>query len=378
MNYLAGKGVNTFSFLTYNAGGDGDNVWPFISRNDKFHYDCSKLDQWGIVFDYGTKLGLHLHFKLQENELDDNLVGHAKKPQIVLESLDGGDTGPERKLYFRELIARYGHNLAMNWNLGEENTQSAEQQRAMAKFINETDPYHHNLVIHTFPDQQDTVYNALLGNQSELTGASLQNSWKSAHQKTFKWIQASAEAGKPWVVANDEQNPAYLGVPPDLGYRGYASVLKDGKKVDYDQHDIRKATLWGTLMAGGAGVEYLFGYKAVENDLNLEDFRSRDQTWDYCRIAINFFSRADINIEKMVNADELVGNLKHDNSIYCLAQKDSIYLVYLPEGGTASLNLTEIKGAFSLAWFNPRTGEFLNKNKKIKTGKALKLDCAHK
>ena len=30
VNYLSGKGCNAFSFLTYNAGGDGDNVWPFI------------------------------------------------------------------------------------------------------------------------------------------------------------------------------------------------------------------------------------------------------------------------------------------------------------------------------------------------------------
>ena len=35
--------------------------------------------------------------------------------------------GPERKLYCRELIARFGHNLALNWNLGEENTQSTEE-----------------------------------------------------------------------------------------------------------------------------------------------------------------------------------------------------------------------------------------------------------
>ena len=41
-------------------------------RDEKFNYDCSKLDQWGIVFDHGTKLGLHLHFKLQEQENDDN------------------------------------------------------------------------------------------------------------------------------------------------------------------------------------------------------------------------------------------------------------------------------------------------------------------
>ena len=52
LNYLAGKGLNAFSFLTYNRGGDGDNVWPFVEPDDKFHYDCSKLDQWGVVFDH--------------------------------------------------------------------------------------------------------------------------------------------------------------------------------------------------------------------------------------------------------------------------------------------------------------------------------------
>ncbi|MCI0541240.1 MAG: DUF5060 domain-containing protein, partial [Verrucomicrobiales bacterium] len=35
LNYLASKGVNSISFLPYNAGGDGDNVWPFIERGDK-------------------------------------------------------------------------------------------------------------------------------------------------------------------------------------------------------------------------------------------------------------------------------------------------------------------------------------------------------
>ena len=78
LNYLAGKGVNAFSFLTYNAAGDGDNVWPFIERDDKLNYDCSKLDQWGVVFDHATALGLYLHFKMQENEMDDDRGGHDK------------------------------------------------------------------------------------------------------------------------------------------------------------------------------------------------------------------------------------------------------------------------------------------------------------
>jgi len=51
---------------------DGNNVWPFIKRDEKLHYDCSKLDQWAVVFDFATEKGMHLHFKLQENEMDDN------------------------------------------------------------------------------------------------------------------------------------------------------------------------------------------------------------------------------------------------------------------------------------------------------------------
>ena len=116
LNYLSEKGANAFSFLPYNAGGDGDNVWPFRVREDKFHYDCSKLDQWGIVFDHGTNRGLYLHFKLQETENDDN---NKKGTKDVPASLDGGDLGPERKLYLREMIARFGHALALNWNLGK-------------------------------------------------------------------------------------------------------------------------------------------------------------------------------------------------------------------------------------------------------------------
>ncbi len=368
LNYLGTKGVNAVSFLTYNADGDGDNIWPFVARDEKLHYDCSRLDQWGIVFDHAQARGVFLHFKLQENENDDDRIGPQAKPGRVPESLDGGATGPERRLYLRELIARFGHHLALNWNLGEENTQSPDEQRAMAQFISDTDPYHHLIVIHSFPSQQDKVYAALLGKQSLLTGASAQNSWKTAHQQTLKWVRASAAAGRPWVVCHDEQNPANQGVPPDPGYQEFAGLNKAGRPVGYDLHDIRKNTLWGTFMAGGAGVEYYFGYQLAENDLLLEDFRSRDQSWDYCRIALDFFRDHKIPLTQMTNADELVGNAAQDNSVYCLAQPGQLYLVYLPKGGAATLDLAAAPGAFTVAWFNPRDGGALKSAGKITGG----------
>jgi len=344
VNYLSSTGCNAFSFLTYNAGGDGDNVWPFIERGEKLHYDCSKLDQWQVVFDHATNKGMFLHFKLQETEIDDS------GPT----ALDGGDLGPERRLYLREMVARFGHNLALNWNLGEENTQSPEQQRAMAQYLREIDPYDHHIVVHTYPNRQDQVYGQLLGDQSELTGASLQNSnVRDCHWQTLKWVERSREAGKPWVVAFDEPGDASFGTPPDPDWPGMDRLKNKGPSI----HAVRKQALWGTLMAGGMGVEYYFGYRLPENDLVCEDWRSRAQTWKYSAIALDFFREHEVPYWEMTNRNDLIGADPKKNEGYCLAKPGELYLVYLPHRtDDAVLDLTGQDGAYKLSWFNPRTG----------------------
>jgi hypothetical protein len=361
LNYLAGQGVNAFSFLTYNAGGDGDDVWPFVERDSKLHYDCSKLDQWQVVFDHAQSLGLHLHFKTQETEIDDQRHEHAREARVIPEALDGGATGVERRLYYRELVARFGHELALTWNLGEENSQTPEEQRAMAAAFSELDPYHHLVVIHTYPDEQDRVYAPLLGSGSALTGASLQNHWDEAHQRVLKWRRESAKAGKPWVVANDEQGDAALGVPPDPGFDGFSGRAKEKKGREYDLHDVRRYTLWGTLLAGGAGVEYYFGYSLPQNDLRCEDWRSRERSWGFARVALDFFRDERIPFHEMEGADALVGNAVEDNRRYAFAKRGEVYLVYLPRGGSADLDLSGAIGRFTVEWLDPRQGGRLRK-----------------
>jgi hypothetical protein len=121
-------------------------------------------------------------------------------------------------------------------------------------------------------------------------------------------------------------------------------------------HDIRKLCLWGTLMAGGGGVEYYFGYQLPQNDLVCEDFRSRDRSWDYGRIALGFFREHKVPFWEMASADPLIGNTAGDNSRYCFAKAGELYLVYLPEGGTTQLDLAKANGQFRVQWFNPRSG----------------------
>jgi len=296
---------------------------------------------------------MYLHFKMQETENDDH---RRQEAGFVAESLDGGDLGNQRKLYCRELVARFAHNLALNWNLGEENTQSTQQQQAMIDYLARLDAYDHNIVVHTFPNEQDKVYGPLLGDASKLTGLSLQNSHISTtHAQAVKWVQASAESGRPWVVAFDESGSAAHGQCPDLDYRGFDGHDRQGNMI-YTQHEVRKQTLWGTLMAGGAGCEYYFGYQFVENDIVCEDWRSRDRSWDYCRIALEFFNHPTIKFWEMKNMDQLVGNPSHVNSRYCFGKPNDTYVVYLPEGGNATLDLRTAIGDYDVRWFNPREG----------------------
>lgn len=332
INYLAATGQNAFSFLTMNISGDDRNVFPYISddADDRLRMDCSKLDQWEILFAHADKLGMYLHFKTQETEND--------------QLLDGGALGPQRRLYYRELIARFSHHLALNWNIGEENTNTDQQRKDFATFFRDNDPYQHHIVIHTFPGQHNNVYSNLVGDQSDYTGASLQVGWSGVHRRTLQWINESAQTGKNWVVANDEQGNAQIGVPHD-DYNGSPS-----------QDDIRQAVLWGHLMAGGAGVEYYFGYSLPHSDLTCQDFRSRSNMWRYNRHAHQFFSNY-VPFWEMTNRNDLIGNNNDSNDAFCLAKPGDTYVVYLGEGGTTDLNLESHSGPFTVRWFNPQNGE---------------------
>ncbi|UCG87891.1 MAG: DUF5060 domain-containing protein [Gemmatimonadota bacterium] len=331
LNYLAGKGVNAFSFLTMNVGGDGKDVWPWIAPDVRDRFDVSKLAQWDVVFTHADSLGLFLHFKTQETEID------------LL--LDNGDLGPERRLYYRELIARFAHHHALNWNLGEENNLWEERDdptqvriKEYIAYIQALDPYDHPVVIHTYPGQQEQVYRPLLGDASGLNGVSIQTEFDNVHRETLTWVQASADAGRRWVVANDEQGHYTTGVKPD--------------GPDSNRDAIRQHTLWGNLMAGGAGVEYYFGYEYPHNDLNCEDWRSRDRVWDDVRHALTFFEEH-LPFWEMTSNDVLASEAE----AHVLVQPQGTPIaVYLPRGAPVRLDLRAYSGTYTVHWYDPRRG----------------------
>ncbi|MCP4454475.1 MAG: DUF5060 domain-containing protein, partial [Planctomycetes bacterium] len=262
LNYLAGKGMNSVYFLTYNLdGGDGRDTWMWTDVDERRRFDCSKLDQWEIIFDHMDQLGIMLHVVTQETENDQRLGGSAGLNLI-------------RRLYYRELVARFSHHLALIWNLGEENNTPDSDRKEIAAYIHALDPYDHPITVHTHNDQALKFYNGILGDEG-FEATSIQGHVDRYNREATVLRQRSAEAGRKWVIFADEQAAASHGVVPD---------------ANDPTHDIpRKEGLWGNLMGGGAGVEWYFGHQFPHMDINCEDWRSRDILWNQTRHALMFF-----------------------------------------------------------------------------------------
>ena len=335
LNYLASEGMNSIYFVAMNVNGDGREVFPWTSYGERRRYDVSKLDQWEIVFEHMDHLGIHLNMFTQETEND--------------QLLNGGALGNDRKLYYREFISRFGHHLGLTWNLGEENTNTPSQREDFARYFREIDPYNHHITVHTFPNngQYEGVYGPLLG-YPYFDGVSLQALPNRANEIMLEWIDRSANAGRPWVVAYDEQVGAQEGARPDPGKPG----------GDLNRREvIREDALWGGLLAGGGGIEYYFGYAQPHNDLDSEDWRQRDELWDISRYALEFFQQH-VPFHEMQSDNDACGGVScyafSTSPVYL--QNHDIYVVLYKENSAAGTLTLRENALYEVRWFDPRNG----------------------
>eukprot|EP00054_Salpingoeca_dolichothecata_P016983 m.100763 g.100763 ORF g.100763 m.100763 type:complete len:1975 (+) comp22253_c0_seq1:217-6141(+) len=331
LKYLAGKKVNSVYFLTMNIKGDGDDVWPYVSDKPKDyrHFDCSKLDQWNRVFSYMQSLGICLHVIQQETE-NDHL-------------LNNGDLGTERKLYYKELIARFSHHSCVIWNLGEENTNTGSQAKSFSQYIKFMDPYEHPIAIHTNtnPAKKQLVYTPLLGWPfHDIASLQLGNYDHRQISELNEWLKKSAAAGRPWVASIDEAGSARLGVVPD--------------SEDSHHDGPRMWTLWSGFFEGSAGVAWYFGWGFPNSDLTCEDFRTRDRMWDLTRYALEF-----VQTLPFWEMSECSGFVEGKFDGVCKAKNQKAYALYLRETPRSiNVDVKQLKGQWTLKWFHPRNGKY--------------------
>ena len=394
--YLQDAGVNSVSMLLFNVGGDDQNVIPQVMRvsADSYarlspadqwvqgvehdRYDVVKLAQWQRALSYADELGLQVHFKTQE--VENNLF------------MDGGKFGRERRIYFREMIARFNHFLAVSWNMGEENTQEPEEIRAQMHYIDSLDPYDHPLVMATYPRQKER-FRPHLASGSALNGLAMQGAtidFSDMRPDIVKWTNASIRAGRRVVIGYDESGTAGPGAPIDAGFdlttlptKGVLSfspgdiapgqpgaepalaneALKGSPpdvqpEIDPTRETYRRHAIWNALLAGAAGMEMYYGWTNKCHDLGCENDRTRAQKFNDGRNAIAFFNEYVGERALGMVADD---DLTLTRTEYVFADHGKTYVVYTRAGTPVGLSLLGESGRYSVDWYDAVAGGPLRK-----------------
>lgn len=346
INYLADHGVNTlYLVLDSIDGGDARSVYPWITppahdSGARDVYSCAKLDQWNIVLSHANQRGVIPMILFRENENWGSL-GFSAFPS------SGGDEfslGVLEKVYMREIAARFGHLLAIIWCICEETggtdfTMSGKDQDyliAQADWLHGVDGYGNLTVTHNISTQEAETYGfSAIRARSTYDGiAYINGSGSLTPQQVLETYRTQSEGdGRKWVIWNAEtfNNP----------------LLPDSQ--DSSHINLRTLDIWPTLIGGGAGCTPLFG--ASGEDVTTETFATRNNGWLQLNLARQIMKFYLPDLAAGIPNNALVSGV---SGALCLSNPGEWYVVYLPAGGTPSLNLTGETGTWRRRWFNPR------------------------
>ncbi len=305
IDYLAGIGVNSVYVMTNNVQGDRKNVWPWVGAtqteamaNDE-RFDVGKLAAWEAFLEYIQGKGLVVHLVLED---------------------DSGWTGFNRGLYYREMIARFGHHNGLYWDLTEEygENYTADEVKGFAQLFSGLDGHGRPLTVH----QVGALFHwePFLGDANfDLT--SFQTGDVPQNAAAVEWWWKVEASGRTIPVSFDEST----------------------RNLFPEDRALFRHIVWSEYL-GGANVEL---YTRLSGGLGYQDYGA-------------IFG-------DLVRARELLEGVGYwgmqpENDLlvsgtgYVFAQVGEAYLVYLPTGGAMSLDLSGTGGQYSGMWVNPRTG----------------------
>ncbi|SFZ95320.1 protein of unknown function, partial [Flaviramulus basaltis] len=328
VNYLASQEANIQYIIFNNITGDGDRTYPFPNKTDYTTYDVSKLDQWQIVFDHMYNKGIALEMVLGETENSNWFEDQ--------EGINRSNFSNSRKLYYRELIARFGY-LNIVYNTGEEanwNTNgdqfTAAQIEEIAVYIQALSPYSDLISAHNGSASNFSIYPELtaLSGTSALTAISIQgnyNDLKLTHDQVINIKNLAIADGTEWVVRFTEP---------------YTSVLNPNIETWTEK------SLWPSITAGSVGIHHIDGAGGDVSNDNLAQYQPYLERMKYAK---NFFEDNNIPFWNMSNDDASI------SKGYLLSDNLENYIAFLADGGTATLDLPG-SNTYSVKWFDPRNG----------------------
>jgi hypothetical protein len=169
-----------------------------------------------------------------------------------------GATGltTERKLYYREMVARFGHHPMLQWNMCEEYDHgelplSPETVNEWATWLAMLDPYDHPITVHNAHNWTPFLGNPLY------SVTSLQVFPDDYGAEVARWRALSVAAGRPLPISIDE---------PITATTSNAATMRD--------------TVLLPILAAGGNVEFI-----LESHLDTDDFWPYEALWRAIRDA---------------------------------------------------------------------------------------------
>ncbi len=307
IDYLTDRGINSIYLMLDNIDGDRKNIWPWVGETQSEaklnheRFDVAKLAQWEATFEMIQQQGLVLH--------------------IVFED-DSAWTGFNREMYYREIVARFGHFNGIYWNIAEEYNEvySANQIKNFAQLLTSIDPYNHPITVH----QQGGLINwepFLADARFDLT--SFQTESEPQNSSTVNWFENVEDSGRVIPVAFDEST----------------------RLLNSSERDKFRHITW-SVYTGGANYE-------VYTRLGSTGYLEYGQILADLGRAREFLSGLAYWVMRPEN------QLIDSGEGYVFGAEGETYLVYLPQGGTAVLDLSGDENIFDADWFNPRNGSII-------------------
>jgi len=318
VDFLSSKGVNSIYVITNNIDGDRNDTWPWLgdtpgeAKQNSNEFDVARLQLWEDFFTYAESKGVVLNIILND---------------------DSAWNGYNHDLYFKEMVARFGHHPGLIWNLGEEANEiyTDQEQINLAKKLRSLDSYGHPITVHRvdpWPFLGDPNFD--LTSLQPMNGA-LDFSTANIRDQNGVVIthrEESAAACRPIAVMIDE-------LP------GVETVN------DSTRYKMRSAVLYPIFFGGGSfELHYRDAYGPGGN-VTIQDLAPMLEDMTRARQFVE-----NLPFNEMRPCNELLSN----DDQYCFGKGGDVYTIYLPQGGQVTIDLSGVGGNFDGSWFDPRTG----------------------
>lgn len=357
INYLSSVGLNSQCVRVLNRPGETGDVFPYVDSGSApwsdpavlKKFDCSKLDQWEIVFEQMTKKGLHINISMSQ-------PGNASSFEFAEGLLSSADPfAATRKLFYREMVARFGHHCALTWtiieatysfnllNTDQTKSLSGQQMVNFGAYLHSIDPYQHPVACGTELMDWNPTYMPYLNGDTlgSINCISIVNDMHSAYEyPNYYWRQRTKT---PYICFQDQVSG---GVPYSAD-----SATADSLAAYWGIE-----VFWPHLLQGGSGVEM-----SLENQgRKVENFRDFRLLWKQVAIAARFISG--LPLQSMFPGDFQLtsGQTRYP---YLQLGKDSLFIVKINSNFLKTFAMddtTRFKAGekFKILWFSPTTGTY--------------------